>query len=105
MVVAVADENPLKYSLGRLLSPLASMPVTSTRYSFIQHLFSFYHVPDSELRSVENKKNETQFLSIKGWKSSRVVSRATINSSSDNGKVSNWGMCKMPKLLRKQMTA
>lgn len=86
MVEAVEDENPLKYSLGRLLSPLASMPVTSTRYSFIEHLFSYYHMPDSELRSVENKRNETQFLSIKSSQSSRVVSRATINSSSDIGK-------------------
>lgn len=92
MVEAVADENPLKYSLGRLLSPLARMPVTSTRYSFIQYLFSDYHVPNSALRSIENKNNKTQFLSIKSSKSSRMVRRATINNSSDTGEVSNWGM-------------
>lgn len=105
MVEAVADENPLKYSLGRLLLPLASMSVTSTRYSFIQHLFSYYHVPNSELRSIENKKNKTQFLSIKSSKSSRVVRRATINSPCDVGEVSGWVMHKMPKILARKMAA
>lgn len=97
MVEAVADENPLKYSLGRLLLPLASMPVTSTRYAFIQHLFTYHRVPDSELRSIENKKNETQFLSIKSSKSSRVGRRATINNPSNAVKVSNCSVARYPR--------
>lgn len=105
MVEAVADENPLKYSLGRLPLPLASMSVTSARYSFIPHLFSYYHVPDSERRSMANKKNKTQFLSVKSSESSRVVRRATINSPCDVGEVSGWDMRKMPRILARKMTA
>lgn len=65
-------------------------------YSFIQHPFSYYHMSDSELHSIENKKNKTQFLSIKSSKCSRVVRRATINYTFDIGKgcpiylVSKW---------------